>query len=549
MENKKILQKYLLSETNIEYLLETIFCKYKLSDKAKPKCTNIITNYLNNYLNNINRYPNNNSEIITAMDFLNKKCLEDFNSYLLKKYPDTNFLKTNSQIDQTQSINSDTRINSTNCDDIIILNEKEKDLLLEKYNKPNINLKNVIILSETEKNALLEKYGMKDPNSNQNNNNLVNSFLCYLSNPYFFKTVGSMLTQTNDFTKNTCCIIEEILDEDQVQQLLGKKSVQDNIQEQKIEQHNSDMNINYSTNDEKNHQNINSVSDEKNLNLDLSKMTNESLIIASERLKEIKILQNKSGNKNLIEALEKEKRQIIDAMSNFKKNNLKIINTTESDNKIDKLNLEFNLSNDPEDLKNIVINIDVDKKIHEISLLSYFLPFNRNNVTRLNNKFYIYFNNKVNKIDIQPGVYDISLLCEYIKNQLDYIELSINDEKYITITNTMNINFDILSDEFSIFPMLGFRNVNYKNKSSYQASHPYNLDANKKIYFNISSSMKDPHNLVFDKNVDINDNPLILKRTSFGFNLKSLILFFYDEIKQRYDFVLPFKMCFQITYL
>ena len=87
MNYKDILRNQLLSKTNIDFLVNTVLTNFKISNKAITKCTTIINNYLSKYLENINRYPENNNELIEAINYLNKKCYDDFIVYLTTKYP------------------------------------------------------------------------------------------------------------------------------------------------------------------------------------------------------------------------------------------------------------------------------------------------------------------------------------------------------------------------------------------------------------------------------------------------------------------------------
>jgi len=94
MDHKIILQTHLLSKTNIDLLVDLILKNFKISQKAITKCINIITGNLTKYLNNLERYPKNNNELIEAIKFLNKKCFDDFTTYLSTKYPNMNLLRT-----------------------------------------------------------------------------------------------------------------------------------------------------------------------------------------------------------------------------------------------------------------------------------------------------------------------------------------------------------------------------------------------------------------------------------------------------------------------
>jgi len=214
---------------------------------------------------------------------------------------------------------------------------------------------------------------------------------------------------------------------------------------------------------------------------------------------------------------------------------------------VEYLDLKFDPTNDYNDLKNIIIKFKSEQKISEITLVDYYLPYNSNNVTRFNNKFVVYFNNKLTKIVIPPAKYDIKSLLEYIKNQITFLEFTISDNKIITIKNQMNMKFDLIIDNDTIFPLLGFvsKSGSYKEKISYAGSQPYDISCNDKVLFSLSGSTMDPIQMTFDKETIINK---CLKKSRAGVIIRQLVLHFSDGLGQCYDFILPFNMCFKITY-
>ena len=206
------------------------------------------------------------------------------------------------------------------------------------------------------------------------------------------------------------------------------------------------------------------------------------------------------------------------------------------------------LENNFNDLKNIVIKFKTDNKITDITLVDYLLPFNENNVTRFNNKFVVYFNNNITRITIPPGKYEIQALLDYIKSKATFLDFSINDKNIITIKNTMDMKFDLMLDSDTIFSFLGFNGKIdfYKEKIFYTGAMPFNTSANEKVSFNLSGSTMEPMQMEFDKSVIVNKS---LKKSRAGIIMKQMVLHFSDAQNQCYDFIMPFKMCFKITYL
>src|SRR5271154_975704 len=97
MDYKIILRSKLLSKINIDFLVNIIVSNFKISQKATPKCINIIVENFNKYLNNLERYPENDNELIAAIQYLNNKCYDDFVTYLHNKYPNMSLLRNEYQ--------------------------------------------------------------------------------------------------------------------------------------------------------------------------------------------------------------------------------------------------------------------------------------------------------------------------------------------------------------------------------------------------------------------------------------------------------------------
>jgi len=287
--------------------------------------------------------------------------------------------------------------------------------------------------------------------------------------------------------------------------------------------------------------------------------------MANDRIKELLDLKTKylSDRKmNMVEQIEQEKNAILNAVKVLKndlekevKDNEKLLKginisharkrTENEGENIDYLDIVLDPTNDWNDWKKIEIKFKTDNKVMDITLVDYYVPFNGNNVTRFNNKFGVYFNNRFNRINIIPGKYEIDSLLEYIKNQVAYLEFNTNDNNIITIRNTLDKTFDLVPDQDSILPLLGFEDKSYKDSLFYSGKNPYNIASNEQVYFFLSGTTMEPLSLEFDKAVTINKS---LKKTRNGVTMKHMILNFHNAIGQCYDFILPVKICFKITY-
>ena len=521
MDYKNALKLQLLSKSNVDFLVNTILNHFKVSNKAINKCINIITNNLSRYLDNIEIFPKNNEELIQAIHFLNKKCFDDFTIYLSTKYPNINLFRGN--------INQSTFIQDTSD------NKQENDN----------NMEEIIILSEDEKNKLLKQYNIV-PQIGEN-------FLSYLTDPMVLQLFNMMIGQTNN-VKEPEIIFDDILTKEDVQQLLSISKNNDN----KLGSDDNDKKIEPDTNDK---------NSEDEITIDLANLTTDALHIILKRIEEIAELKNNylsQNNLQMVQDLDDEKMELINAVKEYKEklanesteNQDKIQTLTmtynnnrpNDDPKVDYLDLKIDPTNDYTDLKNILIKFKSDKKIVDITLVDYYLPLNGNNVTRFNNIFQIYTNNRLERILIPPNKYDINVLLAYLQNQLSYLEFNINDKKLITIQNTLGMKFDLVIGSDTIFQLLGFSGSAsiYKDKLFYTASDPYDVESNQTILFNLSGTQMEPIELEFNKQITINKS--LLRKSRSGIAMKQMVLSYKDRVGHFYDFIMPIKMCFKITY-
>ncbi|AUV58492.1 hypothetical protein [Bandra megavirus] len=581
MDYARELYNSLLSDTNINYLLGIIITNFKISNKASQKCAKIIKNYLISYFDNIDRYPQNNEELLQAINYLNQKCYDEFVQYLHQKYPNMNLMRvSNNRQDNIKSL--------------ISVNNNETSNKL-------IDTPELIILSEREKNELLQKYKPKPT---------ADDFLSYLMNPAVLQ-MFTMITGQNKNYQHTLSkptiVFDEILDDHQVQNLIklykseknnNNTNNTDNNIDDMTNNNNNGNNNSGSNNNNNNNDNSNSNSNDSNTtnnttnnknitmsdidligksvsNLISKDLVQSDLPILRDEMNKLSSLKNKylsENNKSVVAQIDdlmnqigekvKKFRDKLETVANDSKNKINTItsHTSHSSNteeNADYLNLEIDptidtidLKNDNYgDLKNIKIELKTDKKITDITLISYFLPINNHNITRFNNKFIIYFNNKITKITIPPNIYTLETLFKYITSQASYLNFTVDKNNIVTIKNTMDMDFDLLCDriEETILPMLGFRDkINkYKNKTSYTASTVYNLDANH-VYFSLSGSAMEPFHAELDKEITLNKS---IKKSRSGIIMKQIILNFKNSVDQYYDFNKPFKICLKITYL
>jgi hypothetical protein len=553
MNYKDTLISCLLCEENIQHVVDLIIKNFYINVSAIPKCRKIILKNINKCLGSIIAYPQNENELLEVIASVNKQCCMDFSIYLSNKYPNKNIYKTNS----------------------------ENSLALhQESSNPN-----VIILTEDEKNKLLDQYGM---NSSQSNNS--DRFLEYLTHPEVLRMFQIMINQLNMENSAPDLKVDAILTEEEVAELLKNPVPKKKSSKTKVPlkpptpEISSESEDSLSEDDPKpikieteTPKPLKSHKEKKTKfdHIDLSKpMTSEVLLKIETRVKQIVDLKsqyqnqrNSSNNSeidNLISNLDIEKKQLIEAVTNYRKQNDKV--SKESKDKLNNmsceirkedeepnseyLDLELNPANDYNDLKNIIIKIKSESKISEIILINYYLPFNANNVNRFNNVFSIYMGERTYRINVPPANYSIQLLLSYLTSQFNFLNFHIDQESsLITISNTMNMKFDLVIGDGSIFPLLGFTGksgFSQKDKVSYTGSSKYNIECNKQVSFVLSGTSMEPIQMEFDKKVEPNT---VLKRVRSGFSLKQLVLRFTNTLEQFYDFIMPVNICLKITYI
>jgi len=551
MDYRLKLRSEVLSEKNINQLVESILSNYRISQKAITKCINIVINNMTKYLTHLSNYPQNDQEFVYAVNFLNTRCYDDFIKYLETRYPDIDLKRHPVITDLKQPTKDAHATGASNME----INKSHKVI----NHEPEIT--NVIVISESEKNELLKKYQMNIPPKSLPSQD---DLLYLLSNPYIMQLFSTTVNHIQT-PKNIPIVFDSILSKDDANVLLAnnisilQSSLPDISSSPKISESDKDVPKETIPDPPKIEKHLDTPPKEDVIKLDITKgLTKEMLPLIEARVKELIALQNDTNDLTIKEQFDDEKKKILKAVYEYKQNlhnaikeDTKKINNlgyviNDNDN-MASLDLKFDPTNDHNDMKNIVIKSKSDKKIADITLKNYYFPFNENNVTRFNNKFTVYFNNKLFKINIPPAKYDVNTLLNYIKSQATFLDFMISDN-IITIKNTMSMKFDLMIDDDSVYSMLGFTNKpsTYRENFSYTASGKYNMTCNEKIYFSLSGTSMEPMLMEFDKLVEPN---ISLRKAKNGINIKQITLSFTNEVGQCYDFIMPFNMFLQITYL
>lgn len=217
----------------------------------------------------------------------------------------------------------------------------------------------------------------------------------------------------------------------------------------------------------------------------------------------------------------------------------------------------FDLEFDPKILiKQPNVSYTINKRVSSFFLTKYYLPRSKNNINRLNNKFAVNYNGMVHECIVPIGYYkDLQTIVSFISSELDFLTIDIleegsENEDYITkVKIQMNdkSNFDLINNNNSIFPLLGFTqkyNNNYKNKFCYISDSSINLVMNDKVYLDIDK---------FASNLELQTNQEVtltqpLKNNAISILIRSLIFSFKSSNGQPYDFPDKFKISFKVIY-
>jgi hypothetical protein len=554
---KSIIRSYLLSDENINSLISHIPKEYKLSKKAESKCPFILSQIIENYIDKI-FLDRDDYTLEHIIQILNDKTYQDFQAYLSGRYSRSEVITHDPQ--------------------------------------PKHPAETMIILTEKEKNQLLQAYGINVPKKTENIDPSMIAFLLSMMHENKNLKVGATKLSTPDI------IMDEILDDHQLKTILHRENVDydqfmKRIGKQPQERVDNDQFMkgidkqpqekgDFTANTDLPIKNITAKSLKKEIpdqsitsipkesikeqeKIDLDNLTRQQLPLAERRIKELISLKELYLNKkdqDKLKEIEEEKMKIIEAVKKLRKEYDKEIEeenrTNLHDNEkrqvtdvhprfpqednVEYLDLSIDATKNYMDQKNIIIKFKDEKKITSIILVDYFVPFNPNNISRFNNNFFVYFDNRVHRLTIPIGKYEIGTLLDYIKGHMTFLDFQVNDDNIITISNLMGATFDILIETDSIFPYLGFnQRENYKNKVTYSASVPFNLTSNEKVFFSLAGSSMDAIPLEFNKTVTLNK---VLKKSTFGIQSRQMILKFTNAMEHFYDFVEPFKICFKMVF-
>ncbi len=507
------------SAKTINDLTDLIFIKYKVTNNEKTvtKCKRNLLIYMTDFIEKLdpNSIPQTNEQVKAAVEFLKDKCIEKFGQYLKDKYGRDLLRDIKDQSEVTNNIISHPIQSKPKTKKIItLITDQEAKILIEQH-----------------------KQQLK-------NNDTKTEFLHYLADSDILKRLCHLFIEVNSNRKilKAPTIYEAFFDEKQVKVLLNSyKHVKSKDSEQNTQ----------NTQSKQGKQDGQTESDIIEIDLETG-ITIEQLPQVKERMKELLELKQETSNPKELDEINTELQQLNEAVKTLKTK----LSQKVDDQKIERpkddpysqyLDLQIDPNQNPLNQHEIEINLNTSARIKEITLVDYHLPFNSNNINRLNNTLALHADNKLYRINIKPGNYTLEKILAYIKENIPILDINTNDKNHITIKHTANKQFDLIISRDSILPILGFtdRESNYKGKHLYIGNNDYDIEGNRHVFFNLIGTSVEPFELEFNKTVTLDR---ILKTYPNGLTLKRLAFSLTSASGQTYDFSLPFKVCLKITY-
>ena len=240
--------------------------------------------------------------------------------------------------------------------------------------------------------------------------------------------------------------------------------------------------------------------------------------LSSSELKELinKISLDLSGIDNIMDNTSHSNYQIQNNINHDKKqyntkqnNDMNEVDTkiTHHNNTFEDILIKSNEYDDPENYSDYMVEFKQPYyDIKSFQLLNLKLPPITNVITNDNNNIKILLNDdEINK-QIPPNMYDLENLLKVLNVFLSPYFNVVYTNNRIMVQNITNTKFDMANNDRSVFRMLGFKKLNYIDRSSYISEDEPLLGANKEIFLFIGgikddgpiykfNSLENPNNL------------------------------------------------------
>lgn len=236
---------------------------------------------------------------------------------------------------------------------------------------------------------------------------------------------------------------------------------------------------------------------------------------------------NKQNNiKESLEKLQNEKQKLINKKE-------KKISEEMYENKLVTINSNRLKSNN-----DYTYTFDSIKNVVEISLILYDIPKNIYNITKYNNKFIYKIDDEIHSFSIIPGNYKIDKLIELINKELinDNIECLLNKTtQLVEIKSTINSNFVLCKEKYTIFNILGFTENLYNDNNNFIANKLYDLRIDNTVTILIENIFGKESFATLDLDVS-NSNINYTKKLNISKDIDRLSISFYSHDNNLIDF-------------
>jgi hypothetical protein len=129
--------------------------------------------------------------------------------------------------------------------------------------------------------------------------------------------------------------------------------------------------------------------------------------------------------------------------------------------------------------------------------------------------------------------------------KLSFIRVGFKDGK-VCIAHKLHEKLELIWDNESILPLLGFKEDVYRGQESYLALGTFIEDPQENVYISFPGSSIESIELVLGQETRIGRS---LRSSRMGFFLRQMPLRLYNVLRQTYDFLEPFWIRFHVVYL
>ena len=550
---KNILHEYLISDQNINYLVDRIYDIISVKKDSIIKHKEIIKKFLSDYVPKVNKLPDNTDELAYAVSYLNGLLIDDFCNYLQNKVPNRNIYRkkntTDETIQQTQNVktNESSNTNIDNYSVTILSNEEFREIIKTKE------------IIET---------------------NILDYVINLFTNPIFIDFIKFIQYLSPEIIEG------EIIDEKQFFEIIGFNNNKENkiIGFNDNKENNSENKIiGFNDNKENNSENkiivvddelMDEYSDLTMVDLDNEKLDphrfldhvintdlQNKLLTFVKKAEDMKchdlVIRTKEYIKKMsgiIISAHKESTNTLNTITEELSKFPIVFKKTSEVNDMDYFRLEYDPSLghylDPKNRIKFSDLVRQDRKVSLIGINEYYLPSNNNNVMRTNCGISLVVGDKKIVHTISIGKYIIDEIIGKINEIIPEINLSLTGENVIIKSNNGK-NIELIVDSNSIFTSFGFiKDKRYKGKNEYISEHSHIFDKKQnRVNFCLSGIMQKEVSLELDNVVIKNSELIVLKKSDIGirtdkfdplFTIENDIIYDFNE-KITIEFIVKYK--------